>query len=81
MPATANSPLVNPENSNERLSRKFLGSYFPSNTLERKELKAYLQGHQYFFYKGTGEETFFDEFGQIRKGHKVRQEYFYTKVN
>jgi len=61
-------PLKNQEN--QRLSRKFLGNINPENCAEKNELKAYLAGKKYFFYKRDRE-------GYPRR-YEVRQEYYYT---
>ena len=60
-------PLKNEQG--QRLTRKFLGNHKPKNCAEQNELKAYLQGKQYFFYKK-------DKNGNPRR-YEVRQEYFY----
>lgn len=44
MNATATSPLFK---DGKRLTRRFLGNLFPTNTYEKNELKAYLKGHKY----------------------------------
>lgn len=70
----ATSPLVNPENKNQRLTRKFLGNVNPTNTFDSSELKAYIKGAQRFrhgFYT--------NEIGQrVPAYHDVRQEYSYV---
>jgi len=55
-----------------RLTRRFLGNLFPTNTMESNELKAYTNGHNQFTF---GREKFMDRI--IPKMHDVRQEYFY----
>lgn len=65
------APLTIGEGINKvRLTRRFLGNLFPDNCYERKELAAYIKGHEFFNYKR-------DDAGYPMR-FKVRQEYFYA---
>jgi len=55
--------------SQQHLSRRFLGNLFPKTTIEKNELKAYIDGKEYYHYGK-------DDMGNPIR-HKVRQEYYY----
>lgn len=78
--ATSTSPLhiITDEGQVKRLTRRFLGNHNPVLSIEKKELKAYLKGHEFYTYKNEGDTVIgINPNGSLIKGYKVRQEYFY----
>jgi hypothetical protein len=65
-----NAPLIE---DGKKLTRKFLGELFPKNGQDKKELQAYLKGHENFYYKGKGVRVTLHGEPML----KVRQQYFY----
>ena len=77
--ATATSPLTKEiDGVKMRLTRRFLGNLFPTNTMESNELKAYTKGNDQFTFGRELVKTNKGGYLIIPKMHDVRQEYFYT---
>lgn len=77
--ATSTSPLIKEiDGQLKRLTRRFLGNHNPILTIEKKELKAYLKGQEYYTFKKEGDTVIgINPNGTVITGYKVKQEYFY----